>query len=152
MNKMKFLVLGAAAFVIGMSVQQFAMSDVPSKVAIVDVQQVVASSVQVKNLKKEQQAKASEIIKYIEKARKDVASVSDEKKKKALEDKYNKELIAKRDKLEKDYAAKLSAIDKSISATIATEAKNNNYDLVLAKGVVLYGGEDITANIIKAVK
>lgn len=152
MNKMKFLVLGVAAFVIGMSVQQFAMSDVPSKVAIVDVQQVVASSAQVKNLKKEQQTKASEIIKYIEKARKDVASVSDEKKKKALEDKYNKELIAKRDKLEKDYAAKLSAIDKSISATIATEAKNNNYDLVLAKGVVLYGGDDITANIIKVIK
>lgn len=152
MKKFKFLALGVAAFVIGMSVQHYAMSDVPSKIAVVDVQQVVASSTQVKNLKKEQQAKASEIIKYIEKARKDVAAVSDEKKKKALEDKYNKELIAKRDKLEKDYTTKLSAIDKSISATIATEAKNNNYDVVLAKGVVLYGGDDITANIIKAVK
>lgn len=152
MKKFKFLALGVAAFVIGMSVQHYAMSDVPSKIAVVDVQQVVASSTQVKNLKQEQQAKASEIIKYIEKARKDVAAVSDEKKKKALEDKYNKELIAKRDKLEKDYTTKLSAIDKSISATIAAEAKNNNYDVVLAKGVVLYGGDDITANIIKAVK
>lgn len=152
MKNFKILTLGVAAFVIGMSVQHYAMSDVPSKIAVVDVQQVVASSTQVKNLKKEQQAKASEIIKYIEKARKDVAAVSDEKKKKALEDKYNKELIAKRDKLEKDYTTKLSAIDKSISATIAAEAKNNNYDVVLAKGVVLYGGDDITDNILKAVK
>ncbi len=152
MNKIKFAVLGVAAFVIGMSVQHFAMSDVPSKIAVVDVQQVVASSSQVKTLKKEQQAKASEIIKYVEKARKDVASVTDEKKKKALEDKYNKELVSKRDKLEKDYASKLSAIDKSISDKIAVEAKNGGYDVVLAKGVVLYGGTDITSNVIKAVK
>lgn len=116
------------------------------------MQQVVASSSQVKTLKKEQQAKASEIIKYVEKARKDVASVTDEKKKKALEDKYNKELVSKRDKLEKDYASKLSAIDKSISDKIAVEAKNGGYDVVLAKGVVLYGGTDITSNVIKAVK
>ncbi len=52
MNKIKFAVLGVSAFVIGMSVQHFAMSDVPSKIAVVDVQQVVASSSQVKTLKK----------------------------------------------------------------------------------------------------
>ncbi len=152
MNKIKFAVLGVAAFVIGMSVQHFALSDVPSKIAVVDVQKVVASSSQVKALKKEQQNKASEIIKYVEKARKDVAAVTDEKKKKSLEDKYNKELITKREKLEKEYASKLAAIDKSISDKIVVEAKNGGYDIVLAKGVVLYGGTDITNNVIKAVK
>ena len=152
MNKIKFAVLGVAAFVIGMSVQHFALSDVPSKIAVVDVQKVVASSSQVKALKKEQQNKASEIIKYVEKARKDVAAVTDEKKKKSLEDKYNKELITKREKFEKEYASKLAAIDKSISDKIVVEAKNGGYDIVLAKGVVLYGGTDITNNVIKAVK
>lgn len=155
MNKnVKLLAAVAAAFAIGFSANDFAMSDVPSnfKVAVVDVQQVVASSAQVKALKKEQQAKTEEVIKYIDKARKDVASVSDEKKKKALEDKYNKELVTKRETLEKDYATKLQAIDKNISSTIETQAKAKNYNVVLAKGVVLYGGDDITADIVKIVK
>ena len=55
-------------------------------------------------------------------------------------------------KIKKNYATKLQAIDKSISATIAAEAKAKNYNLVLSKGVVLYGGEDITASISKIVK
>lgn len=155
MNKnVKLLAAVAAAFAIGFSANNFAMSYVPSnfKVAVVDVQQVVASSAQVKALKKEQQAKTEEVIKYIDKARKDVASVSDEKKKKALEDKYNKELVTKRETLEKDYATKLQAIDKNISSTIETQAKAKNYNVVLAKGVVLYGGDDITADIVKIVK
>lgn len=155
MNKnVKLLAAVAAAFAIGFSANNFAMSDVPSnfKVAVVDVQQVVASSAQVKALKKEQQAKTEEVIKYIDKARKDVASVSDEKKKKALEDKYNKELVTKRETLEKDYTTKLQAIDKNISSTIETQAKAKNYNVVLAKGVVLYGGDDITADIVKIVK
>ena len=155
MNKnVKLLAAVAAAFAIGFSANNFAMSDVPSnfKVAVVDVQQVVASSAQVKALKKEQQAKTEEVIKYIDKARKDVASVSDEKKKKALEDKYNKELVTKRETLEKDYATKLQAIDKNISSTIETQAKAKKYNVVLAKGVVLYGGDDITADIVKIVK
>ena len=102
-NKIKFLTIGLAAFVIGMGVNNFAMSDVPAnfKVAIVDVPEVVASSSQVQALKKEQQAKAQDMIKYIEKARKDVAATTDEKKKKALEEKYNKELITKREAIEK---------------------------------------------------
>ena len=152
MNKIKFAVLGVSAFVIGMSVQHFAMSDVPSKIAVVDVQQVVASSSQVKTLKKEQQAKASEIIKYVEKARKDVAAVSDETKKKDLETKYTKELQTKREKMEKEYLTKLSAIDDNISKTVETQAKEGGYNLVLAKGVVLHGGEDITQAVIKALK
>lgn len=154
MKKFTLIAAGLAAFFVGMSVNNFAMSDVPPnfKVAVVDVSQVVANSTQVKNLKAEQQKKANEIVTFIEKARKDVAAVTDEKKKKALEDKYAKELQTKREKLEKDYTAKLTAIDNSISQTIEAEAKAKNYNVVLAKGVVLYGGDDITAEVIKVVK
>ena len=155
MNKnMKFLAIGVAAFVIGFSVNNFAMSDVPAnyKVAVVDIPQVVASSTQVKNLKKEQQAKADELVKFVEKARKDVAAVTDETKKKELEEKYSKEFISKKDKMEKDYINKLSKIDESISKTVNEQAKAGNYNIVLSKGAVLYGGEDITQTVIKAVK
>lgn len=121
-------------------------------VAIVDIPQVVSASAQVQTLKKEQEANSKEIMKYIEKARKDIASVTDADKKKELEDKYNKELVAKKEKMDLDYATKLKALDSSISQTINTKAKTDGYDLVLSKGVVLYGGKDITQEIVKLVK
>ena len=121
-------------------------------VAIVDVPVVVNASAQVQALKKDQQAKAQEIVKFIEKARKDVASISDAKKKQAAEEKYNKELQAKKEKMDADYAAKLKAIDESISAQIAAKAKADGYDVVLSKGIVLYGGKDITDEVAKIIK
>ena len=121
-------------------------------VAIVDVPQVVNASAQVQALKKDQQAKAEEIVKFVEKARKDVASITVANKKKAAEEKYNKELMAKKEKMDQDYAAKLKALDTSISQQINEKAKADGYDLVLSKGIVLFGGNDITSEIIKVVK
>lgn len=121
-------------------------------VAIVDVPQVVAASSEVQKLKKEQQTKAEEIVKFIEKARKDVASITDADKKKAAEEKYTKELQAKKQKMDTEYAEKLKAIDASISKKIEEQAILKGYDVVLSKGIVLYGGKDITNEVIKAVK
>lgn len=121
-------------------------------VAVVDVPQVVTSSAQVQALKKEQQAKAEELVKFIENARKDVASITDSSKKKAAEEKYSKELQTKKEKIELEYASKLKAIDASISKQIETQARAQGYDVVLSKGVVLYGGKDITSEIVKVVK
>lgn len=129
-----------------------AVSAADFAVAVVDVPAVVNASAQVQALKKEQQAKAKEIVQFIEKARKDVASISDAKKKQAAEEKYNKELQAKKDKMDKDYAAKLKSIDESISAQIAAKAKQDGYNVVLSKGIVLYGGTDITQAVAKVVK
>lgn len=151
-KKIKFLVVGLSTFVIGLTLGNFAMSDVPSKIAVVDVSSVVASSSQVKALKKEQEAKTKEIVSFIEKARKDVAATTDVKKKQALEDKYNKELASKKAAMDKNYAAKLTAIDNTISKQIEAQAKAAGYDIVLAKGAVLYGGSDITEAVKKAVK
>ena len=58
----------------------------------------------------------------------------------------------KKQAIDKNYATKLEAIDKSISAQIASQAKLGGYYIVLAKGVVLYGGTDITDAVKKAVK
>ncbi|MCM1338739.1 MAG: OmpH family outer membrane protein [Muribaculaceae bacterium] len=121
-------------------------------VAIVDVPQVVNASSQVQNLKKEQQAKADEIVKFIEKARKDVAAITDANKKKTAEEKYTKELQAKKEKMNKEYAAKLQTIDAAITKQIENQAKAQGYNVVLSKGIVLFGGTDITADIIKLVK
>lgn len=151
-NKIKILAVGLLTFASGIAFSNFAMSDVPSKIAVVDVQEVVNSSSQVQALKKEQQAKMKEVVSFVEKARKEVAATTDVKKKQTLEEKYNKELNTKKTAMDKNYADKLTAIDSTISKQIEAQAKAGGYDIVLAKGVVLYGGSDITDAVKKAVK
>ena len=153
-NSLKFLTVSLVAFAIGLAAGNYAISDVPSnfKVAVVDVQKVVASSSQVKALKDEQKKKGQELAKFIETAKTNLDKEKDAKKKKALEEKYNKEFQAKRDAIAKNYETKLLAIDKNISSVIDKNAQANGYNLVLAKGVVLSGGTDITEAISKEVK
>jgi len=148
----KYFALGLSAFIIGMTMNNYAISHVPNKIAVVDVQKVVASSAQVKALKADREAKIKDLGNFVTTARAAVAKEPNATKKKALEDKYNKELNTKRNNIQKDYANKLANIDKSISSVIAQKAKAAGYELVLAKGVVLYGGTDITAEITKSVK
>ena len=123
-----------------------------NEVTFVDVQKVVASSGQVKQLKKEQEAKAKELRTFVEKAKKEVAAVSDTDKKQALAEKYDKEYVAKTEKLKKNYTDKLQIIEKSISSVIAQQAQLKGYDMVVTKDVVLYGTKDITEDVIKIVE
>ena len=153
-NNFKLLSVALVAFGLGLVASNYAMSDVPTdfKVAVVDVQKVVTESAQVKALKEEQKKKGQELAKFIETAKNNITKETDEKKKKALEEKYNKEFQSKREAIAKNYETKLLAIDKNISTVIDNNAKANGYNLVLAKGVVLSGGTDITDEISKAVK
>lgn len=152
MNKIfKLLTVTVTAFSIGFAVSNYASSDVPSKIAVIDMAEVLSASSQVKALKKDQEAKMKDIANFLDKARKDVASETDLKKKKALEDKYTKEFNAKKDAQEKAYLDKLAEIDKTLTDTISQAAKSKNYDIVLTKKVVLYGGDDLTEEIKKVV-
>ena len=53
----------------------------PQKIAVVDIQKVVASSAQVKALKSSQEARNKELTEFIKKAQADVNKQTDEKKK-----------------------------------------------------------------------
>ena len=142
------LVLG---LVLGSS--NFAMSNMPSqKIAVVDVPAIVTKSAQVKALKDEQAKKAQDLAKWLETVNADVKKQPTEANKQKLLKKYNEELAKKKEANTKEYTKKLAAIDASISSTIAAQAKAKGYDIVLAKSTVLYGGDDITAEIAKIVK
>ena len=122
------------------------------KIAVVDINAIVSKSAQVQALKNEQQKKLQELQKWLETVRADVEKQQTKEGKEKLVKKYDAEFIKKQEDIKKNYATKLQAIDKSISATIAQEAEKQGYAVVLSKGTVLYGGDDITASVSKVVK
>lgn len=152
MNKKVLLAL-AVAFIMGLSVN-YAFSEVPVgfKVAVIDVQKLVLGSAQIKSLKTEQESKNQELIKFVKTARADVAKTKDNNKKKALENKYNTQLRAMKQSMDDNYKKKLNEIDAAITKEIQKTAQDEGYNIVLAKGAVLYGGTDITSEIQKVIK
>ena len=151
-NHVKLFAVMVAAFAVGFGVNNFATGDVPSRIAVVDVNTVVAKSSEVQALKKEQETKMQELQTWLNTVRADVAKQQTQEGKEKLVKKYDAEFAKKQEAIKENYAKKLKAIDKSISSVIAQEAKNQNYDVVLSKGAVLYGGKDITKDITKLVK
>ena len=152
MKKQLNIAIIAAAFALGLGLNNLAISNVPSKIAVADVNKIVSQSSQVMALKKEQQLKMEELQKWLVNARKDVEKQSTKEGKEKLVKKYDGEFQKKQQAIQKNYTAKLQSIDKEISAVIAKEAKTKGYDIVIAKNVVLYGGDDITQSIAKLVK
>lgn len=122
------------------------------KIAIVDVQKVFASSSQVQALKKAQENKAKEVVVLIKKAKADIDKQTTDEAKKKIKDNLDKQLAAKQETNVKEYTAKLKEIDKNISLQIEKQAAAMGYSVVLTNSAVLYGGDDITDAIIKAVK
>ena len=123
-----------------------------SKIAVVDVQTIVAKSAQVQALKKEQQTKIQALEKWLKTAQSDVEKQKTQEGKEKLLKKYNTEFAKKKEAIAKDYQARLQAVDKSITETISTTARAKGYNMVISKGVVVFGGDDITTDVAKVVK
>ncbi len=121
-------------------------------IAVVDIPAVIAKSGQVQALKKEQKAKMQDLEKWLKTAQADVEKQQTKEGKEKLLKKYNAEFAKKKEAIAKDYAARLQAVDKSITETISTTAKAKGYNMVISKGVVVFGGDDITADVQKSVK
>ena len=143
----KLLSLTLMALILGSGL---AMAE--QRIAVVDVQAVVSKSAQVQALKKEQQAKMQDLEKWLKTAQADVEKQKTQDGKDKLLKKYNAEFAKKKEAIAKDYTARLQAVDKSITDTIATQARLKGYNMVISKGVVVYGGDDITADVQKVVK
>ena len=147
------LLLTVSAFAIGFGLSNIAMSDYTApKIAVVDVSAVVSKSVQVQTLKKEQRTKMQDLNKWLKTAKEDISKQQTDDGKKKLAAKYDSEFSKKRETIAKDYQQKLKTIDKNITDTIASQATAQGYTMVISKGVVLYGGDDITESVQKVVK
>ena len=145
----KVLSFAVAAMILGSS---FLCTAQAQKVAVVDVQAVVAKSAQVQALKKEQQTKMQELDKWLKTAQADVQKQQSKESKEKLLKKYNADFAKKKEDIARNYQTKLKEIDKNITATIQSQAKLKGYDMVISKSVVVFGGDDITADVQKYVK
>ena len=121
-------------------------------IAVVDLQQLVSNSSQVKLLKQEHSKKISELDKIIVNARGEISNEKDPAKILLIEDRYMKEFNTKKDALEKDYNNRLLNIEKNIKGEITKKAQKDGYDFVFAKSVVLHGGKDITNELVGSIK
>ena len=103
-------------------------------------------------MKQENAKKMAELDKIIVNARGEISNEKDPSKVLLLEDKYMKEFNSKKEAIEKDYNNRLSAIERNIKTEVSKKAQKDGYDYVFAKSVVLYGGKDITEELLQSVK
>lgn len=151
-KKFNVVFLIMLAFGIGYSVNNIAMSSSNLKVAVVDTARIISNSQEVKNLKAEQQSKIKEMQKTLETAQAEIAKEQDPSKAAKLQEKYREEMNKQKIALDTNYNTKVSNIDKKMRTAITDKAKSMNYDLVLPKDIVFWGGEDITSDVEKEIK
>lgn len=151
-KKISFLFVCLMAFALGYSINNIAISDTAPKIAVVDLQKILTSSSKVQQLKADQEKKVAEIQNILQKAQSEIANEKDPKKVAELEEKYRDQINNQKIALDEEYNKKLTQIDTEVRATVTEKAKSLNYNLVLPKNIVFYGGEDITDVIAKEIK
>ncbi|OLA77736.1 MAG: hypothetical protein BHW55_03770 [Candidatus Melainabacteria bacterium 35_41] len=142
------------AFVAGYSINNIAVSGTNPeyKVAIVDIQKIVSNSSEIKALKTDQEKQVQAMQATIDKARAEISKEKDPAKIAQLEEKYRNEINQQKLALDTSYNSKLTAIDNKIKTAVIEKARSMNYNIVLPKNTVLYGGDDITDQVSTIIK
>lgn len=122
------------------------------KYAVVDVKKVINSSKSVKELKETRKTQKETVLKFVKDGNAQVDAETDAVKKEALKKKLNNDLKYMTKTYDKKYQDGLAKVNTEISTEIAKVGKEKKYDLILTTDAVLYGGENITNQIVKSVK
>ena len=130
----------------------FTQTEPVIKYGFVDVNKVVAASKAVEKANKERAAEKKKIIKFIEESANKMNKEEDEKKREVMKNQFDLDLTAKKSEMNKSYGEKLMKINNDINAELIKIAKDKDYQLILTKDAVLYGGDDLTQDLIKVVK
>lgn len=153
----KKIIIGAiivGAFVGGYSINSIAISNTNPdyRVAVVDIAEVIANSSEIKAIKAEQEKQILAMQSTIDKARQDITNEKDPVKIAQLEEKYRKQINDQKLALDAEYNKKLTAIDSKIKTAVVEKARSMNYNIVLPKNTVLFGGDDITEQVASIIK
>ena len=147
------LALCAFAFGLGFGANNIAFSNInPAKVAYVNVPKLLAASKTLKAAQDAQMKQTKDMLTWYDKASADIQKQTTEAGKEALIKKYEAQLTQKKKTIKDAYAKKVNQVDTQLDNAITTKAKAMGYELVLRKDAVLFGGTDITAEILPLVK
>ncbi len=147
------LVLCSFAFGLGFGVNNIAFSDnVAPKIAYVNVSKLVAASKTIKAAQAVQEKQTQDMIKWFNTASADIQKQQSQAGKDALAKKYEAQLNVKKKAISDAYMKKVNEVDAQLDSAITAKAKGLGYTIVLRKDAVLFGGVDITNQILPMVK
>ena len=134
------------AFMIGF---QLKTPEKPAEIAVVNLKQVVSQSQKLMLIRKENDTKLKELSKWLDGVEKDIGSEKDKQKRQKLAKQYKDLAKEKENLIKQEYNKKLKEIDTEITALIDEVAKNAGCDMILEQSLIVKGGKDITADVIK---
>ena len=155
--KKQIIILSSAvviSLVMGYSINNIAISKAQPeyKIATVDIQKIVANSTEIKSLKTEQEKQMQNMQSIIDKARTEISKEQDPVKIAQLEEKYRNEINNQKLALDTSYNTTVKAIDSKIKTAVVEKARSMNYNIVLPKNTVLFGGDDITDEVSQIIR
>ena len=151
-NNIWFVIACVLVFCVGYNINDVAISFPRYKVAVIDIPEVMSKSSELQELKRAQDKDMEELNILISKAQNELINEQNRTKFIQKEAEYRKQIETKKKDIDKKYATKLVKINDNIKNQILKEAKKANYNLVLPTGMVISGGEDITAAVVKNMK
>jgi outer membrane protein len=123
-----------------------------AKIAVVDVQALVNQTPSVIALRAEQQNNMAIIQNWVAGVNNQLSQIADQNQRASLTQQYQIELNKREQILQSQYAQKVQAIDAELSKLVSDVANEKKLDYVFAKGMVVFGGTDITADVAKRLK
>lgn len=151
-NNIWFVVACVLVFCVGYNINDVAISFPRYKVAVIDIPEVMSKSTELQELKRAQDKDMEELNILISKAQNELINEQNRSKFAQKEAEYRKQIETKKKDIDNKYATRLVKINENIKTLISKEAKRANYNLVLPTGMVISGGEDITASVLKNMK
>ena len=123
----------------------------PLKIATIDIVAIARGSNEVMALRTYENKEREALNAYMAKAKTEITKEKDKSKQAVLQKKYVQSYKAKQSKIQTQIAKKSNEIDKKIYESIKKYADTKGYNLVFSKSALIYGGEDISAEIIKVI-
>jgi len=140
----KCLVVFASLAVMGLSgLHAFAQ-----QVGVVDLDRIVNNYSKAQDVSADLKVKEAELQKFLADAQKQLKDTTSPVEKKNLEDKLTQQFKAKSDEFKDAQIKQWKQIEDNIFSAIETVSKTNKLDVVLVKSSVLYGGTDVTEQIL----
>ena len=153
-NKILATLIVISAFIAGYSINSIAISNTTPeyKIAVVDIATILKNSKEINALKLGQEKQMQNMQATIDKAKAEISKEQDPAKIAQLEEKYRNEINKQKLALDTSYNNKLTAIDNKIKTAVVEKARSMNYNMVLPKNTVLFGGDDITEQVATIIK